>query len=203
MFQPIHCLTNSTLKAYRAIGQDRTTDANLSKEDYLNAFAEAFNGTCDLEKTDPDLHNEVEQSIVEFDMKPGDIIFLSRQTFHKTLPVTSKGKEFFSKKGKHVLNRYSIRYVTGDSRLPSGYTLELSMVANDENRGRSLDEVAALDDPAWYPEVWPVSDKNMEANLEALVRTKLPRAREKLIEGEASFREFFRNLQSRDNRDEL
>ena len=164
-------------------------------------FTRPFNATCDLGKTDPYLHEEIEKSKVEFDMRPGDMIFASRLTFHKTLPVTAAGREYFSANQKQVLNRFSMRFVPGEAKLPSGFSLELSILYNNENSGRSVDEIASLDDPAWYPKVWPQIDPGIEDQLQLLAKTKLPIAQAKAVEEEASFFDFIR--ENRGTGDEL
>lgn len=144
-------------EAYQAIGQDRTKHG-ISKEELIEMLKHGNKfGTCEgVENNRPDLKNELDKTSEIFDLKRGDVIFASRLLFHRTMPVTKEGQNFFKQTGKENLMRYSIRYVPGTARLPYCFSSEYSLMDNAENFGRTLNEVANdASNECWYPQVWP------------------------------------------------
>lgn len=67
-----------------------------------------------------------------------------------------------------VYARYSIRYAPGSAQIPKGYGTELSVLYDDKNGGRTLDEVSLLDGP-WYPKCWPQVDNQEMSRLAPLL----------------------------------
>jgi hypothetical protein len=116
--------------------------------------------TCDMHLMDADMYNRIEATAVQFhDLKRGDIVFATRLLFHRTAAVTADGLKFYQSIGQTTLQRYSIRYVPGATRLPDGWNVEWSVLHNSENTGKSLDEIAGGNaDYAFYPHAWPSSD---------------------------------------------
>jgi len=162
--------------AYRAIGQNRSTEVNPSKEEMLEIFAAGppKNNSCNMPESDPELRERIEATKTVFEVRKGDVLFADRLLFHRTIGMTVEGREFFRKIKKDALRRYSIRYVPGTARLPSGFNVEASILFNAKNEGRSLNEVAAKDDndgAVWYPQVWPTLDDKVDEQLEYMGKT--------------------------------
>lgn len=162
--------------AYRAIGQNRSTDINPSKEEMIEIFASGppKNNSCNMPESDPELRQRIEATKVVFDVRKGDVLFADRLLFHRTIGMTEEGKEYFRKAAKETLRRYSIRYVPGSARLPSGFNVEASILSNAKNEGRTLNEVAIEKDndgAVWYPQVWPTLDDRIDQQLDVMGRT--------------------------------
>jgi len=138
-------------------------------------------GTCGMDKADPALRAKIERTRVVLDLRRGDVVFATRLLFHRTLEVTDEGKRYYADLGKDDLMRYSVRYVPGTARLPSGYNpFEWSLASNETNRGLALDDVAANDGGAlWSPMVWPTVESQVEEKLDAVAAERLARAKEK------------------------
>jgi hypothetical protein len=167
-------------EGYAAIGQDRTIPEYPMDVILENLKSGKFN-TCEgMEKNRPDLKEKLEASSEIVDLKRGDIIFGSRMLFHRTMPVTPEGQEFFKKQGKECLMRYSIRYVPGSAILPKDFSAEWSIMHNDANRGRTLDEIAEnKENECWYPKVWPTVEDSKSVEID---ETKLALVKEKEAE---------------------
>lgn len=162
--------------AYRAIGQNRSTDINPSKEEMFELFAGGppKNNSCNMPQSDPELRKTIEATKVVFDIRKGDVLFADRLLFHRTMEMTDEGRNVFGKVSKNALQRYSIRYVPGSARLPSGFNVEASILTNPKNEGRTLNEVAGNADnggAVWYPQVWPTLEENIEEGLNYMGRT--------------------------------
>ena len=127
-------------------------------------------GTCNIKKSAPHLHQLMEESMRVYDIKRGDVIFHDRWLYHRTIPFD---KQFASQMQDPLYRRYSIRYGPGTSVIPPGYGLELSVLWDEKNAGRSADEVSALDGP-WYPRCWPSIDSSEIAKLPHLVKDCMP-----------------------------
>jgi hypothetical protein len=115
-------------------------------------------------------------------MRAGDVIFAHRLLFHRTLAVTNAGKEMYDAENRTNLNRYSVRYVPGTARLPSGgFSLEWSIIENPDNQGRTLNEVAdaAKTGNDWYPQVWPTIEPDLDAKLHTMTTGPRVGAKEK------------------------
>ena len=157
--------------AYRAIGQNRSVDVKLSKEEVFKAFSGGLpkNNTCNIHESDPELRKTIEATKVVFDIRKGDVLFADRLLFHRTLEMSEEGREFFGSISKDSFKRYSIRYVPGSALLPSGFNAEASILSNAKNEGRSLNEVADNVDnfgAVWYPQVWPSLDEDVDKKLD-------------------------------------
>jgi len=121
---------------------------------------------CSMDVTAPDLNQQLEDEIVILDLKAGDVVFCTRNLFHRTLDVLEAGRQHVLQGGgPPALNRYTIRYTPGTAILPTGYCyLEWSLVMHPEMAGWTLDEaVEGIDKnqqqqrPYWFPQVWPAS----------------------------------------------
>ena len=77
-----------------------------------------------------------------------------------------------------IFRRYSIRYAPGTARVPPGYGVELSVLHDNDNANRTLDDIVERSGP-WYPKVWPHGSKQEEIEgLKELVHEKMPKAEE-------------------------
>jgi Phytanoyl-CoA dioxygenase (PhyH) len=175
--------------AYHATG----ASTNFPKGGYNDARhmfeTRTGQGTCNLQRAAPHLHRRMEETARIYPVKRGDVIFHTRWLFHRTVAVdqkyttggstnddTANGNEF-SQPSK-VYRRYSIRYGPGSSTIiPPGFGTELSVLWDEENGGRTADEVCRRDGP-WYPQAWPLMrDDEVEKfwnEIESLANGKLP-----------------------------
>ena len=114
------------------------------------------NGTCNLKDSAPHLYRRMEESKRIYEIKRGDIIFHTRWLFHRTVPFEKHAitDRLANNRTPLLYRRYSIRYGPGSSIVPPGYGTEISVLSNEENGGRTADEVSRLDAP-WYPKAWP------------------------------------------------
>jgi len=169
-------------RAYEALGQNRTQDGGRSKEEVILKIQNQKSSdqpkskypTCDMGMVDSEVRGMVDSSKKVLDYKRGDVIFATRLLFHRTLPVTEEGIEFYGEHGVEHLSRYSIRYVPGTARLPSGWSVEWSIVDNGQNAGKTLDGVVDQSERLYYPQVWPTFDSNaLQTDLEKMA-TVLP-----------------------------
>jgi hypothetical protein len=181
-------------EAYQALGQDRSVDGGHTKSAIVanleekRRSGEVTLGACEIGRIRPDLKAKMDAKSVILDIERGDIIFSTRTLFHKTMDVTEEGKRYYDSLGLDSLNRYSIRYTPGTARLPKGWLAEWSAVANKGNPGKSLNEivVGTESDPGefmWYPQVWPVLEKDVDAQLNFVADTKLSQAKQ-LVQSE-------------------
>ena len=94
-----------------------------------------------------------------------------------------------------IFRRYSVRYSPGTAKVPPGFGVEPSVLHDESNANRSLDEIVERSGP-WYPKVWPhvlkskpvretgdtegITEKEDEEipGIAELVHEKLPRAEE-------------------------
>ena len=116
-----------------------------------------------------------------YDLKRGDVIFHDRWVFHRTVTVdeynsmssmsshdgntadqeqqdagSSEGKSSASSGStKQIFRRYSIRYAPGSAVVPPGYGVELSVLHDEDNANRTLDDIVERSGRPWYPKVWP------------------------------------------------
>jgi hypothetical protein len=125
------------------------------------------------------LYDHIESTAIYLDnVQKGDIIFASRLLFHRTMPVSSEGLEYYAGQVKQqqeeeevrnssttntqFLHRYSIRYEPGRAQLNAGWNVEWSVLHDAANAGRSINDIASLNrDYIFYPQVWPVQDDAM------------------------------------------
>ena len=168
--------------AYHSIGQNRSQDGGGSMEDVVKKLADPnYYGTCSLDMSNPAVRALAEEGKVEFpQLQRGDCIFATRLLFHRTARVTEEGMEHYSKLGKTLLHRYSIRYVPGTARLPQGNVQEPSVRSNPDNAGKSLDEICAGEDqPCWYPKLWPEVEDKVDEKLDYIGVHEMPTAKER------------------------
>ena len=167
--------------AYEAIGQNRTYHGGFSREDMKERAnsGEKLLMTCEMRHQNPNVSAMIEETAFIPDIKKGDIIFVTRSLFHRTLAVTAAGKEHYSKRGIQHLNRYSIRYVAGSARLPKGWAFEWSIMANENNGGKRLDHTMEGDNLLWYPQVWPLSDEERDSQLDSIALSSLDEVKAK------------------------
>jgi hypothetical protein len=162
--------------AYASIGLNLTFQGGFTKEE-VTEMAKAGKkllNTCDMKTQGPEIRKIIEATKWIPDIKKGDVIFATRSLFHRTVPVTPEGKQFYAKMGIKYLNRYSVRYVPGSARLPHGWTFEWSIMSNSENEGSTLDfAMEERENLLWYPRVWPSTDIAMADRLDYLARTEL------------------------------
>lgn len=177
-------------EAYLALGQNRSQDGGLTKQQIqqkmqekrakANADSNSKNSkypTCEIGFVNPELKQTIDATALVLDIKRGDIILATRKLFHKTVPVLAPEgvAYYYEQMGHEFLKRYSIRYVPGSARLPNGWSVEWSVVQDAENAGRRLDEIAENDDNEsdskndhkmmFYPRVWPRPQDNIHTAL--------------------------------------
>lgn len=158
--QEAHQVTGSTL-----------TLPKQGFRDVADMFANRTgSGTCNIKTSAPHLHKRMEESMRVYDVKRGDVIFHDRWLFHRTVPFD---REVSRLVGDPLYRRYSVRYGPGSSIIPPGYGLELSVLWDERNSGRSADEVSNLDGP-WYPKAWPTVNADELEQIPSLIREKLP-----------------------------
>jgi hypothetical protein len=73
---------------------------------------------------------------------------------------------------------YSVRYGPGLAVIPKGYGTELSVLWDEEDGGRTANEVAAKDGP-WYSCCWPSGSTDEMDQLVSLINNKIPVAEER------------------------
>jgi hypothetical protein len=162
--------------AYAAIGLNLTFQGGFSKEEVTQMAQEGAKllTTCEMNSQDPEIREKIEATKWIPDIRKGDVIFATRSLFHRTVPVTFRGKGFYKQQDIQYLNRYSIRFVPGSARLPHGWTFEWSIKANSENSGLTLDSaMEERENLLWYPKVWPTLDPGMHQRLDLLACTEL------------------------------
>jgi len=189
--------------AYQAIGQDRTQDGGMTKDDVLDLISaitenskskkqkRAKVATCSLQEINPRIRAKAEANKVELDLQKGDCLIATRLLFHRTAQVTKEGVQYYrdqsgcnSKDGnpKPHLHRYSLRYVPGTARLPRGDDGDTTMADlaaqwKSDNAGRTLDEISQLDHPAWYPQTWPQLERHLHHKLNRLASHQVVQAK--------------------------
>jgi Phytanoyl-CoA dioxygenase (PhyH) len=167
--------------AYHAIGQNRSYHGGFTKKEMMQRAqaGEKLFTTCEMRQQAPDISRMIDETAFIPDIKKGDIIFATRTLFHRTLAVTSAGVKHYSERGIEHLNRYSIRYVPSTARLPRGWAFEWGILANERNAGKSLDEAMEGDSLLWYPQVWPVSNEDINPHLDTIAMTTFDDIKEK------------------------
>ena len=98
-----------------------------------------------MKRLSPDCHNQMEESKLEWDMKPGDAIIWNRWTFHRGVAavVDDEAVDF-------VKRRYSVRYIPYGSK--GGPFVHPSV-----GPGNTFDS-------PYYPQVWPrLKDEEIKA----------------------------------------
>ncbi|KAL3925904.1 MAG: hypothetical protein SGILL_000081, partial [Bacillariaceae sp.] len=163
-------------EAYSSIGLNLTFQGGFTKEEVTRMAREGAKllTTCEMKTQGPQVREKIEATKWIPDIKKGDVIFATRSLFHRTVPVTPQGKQYYAERNIQYLNRYSVRYVPGSARLPHGWTFEWSIKSNSENNGITLD--SAMEEKRnllWYPRVWPTVDQDLNERLDLLARTEL------------------------------
>ena len=161
-------------RAYKAIG---STQMYLTGE--LDPNTPSIPQTCNMETLDPELAHTIDGTQKVFDYQRGDILFHTRWLFHRSMPITSEGEEYFKKIGKDpTFKRYSIRYDYGDTTLLDGLSIEFAALLNNDNKGKTLAEITTNDGP-FYPKCWPESTGEID-EIDRLVAEKFPVAQNML-----------------------
>ena len=166
--------------AYEAIGSTPTLPPQgLTPEHLLKTFGR----TCDISNLNPEVNKQIDSSKLVFDYQAGDCLFCHRWLFHRSVPVNEEGMKHYT--DNTTLKRYTIRYERGEARLIKGVSLEPSILMNDDNSGRSLDEVCTTDEP-YYPQCWPPlqddAKQRQESRMEQLAKDTLPQAQVKKMQ---------------------
>jgi hypothetical protein len=172
-------------EALNALNFDDKLGNGISKDDLFELIQKGKIDSCGLEKVAPHVYDGIEVSKREFNFKRGDVIFMNRWLFHKTTDVTESGKQALRSllksqdedhSGAALFKRYSIRYVTGTTSLPGGFMTEMSVLHDEHNLAKELNEVSG----GWYPKCWPSVDVDVDEKINHLTRNLLPVAQEKL-----------------------
>mmetsp|Transcript_17458 Transcript_17458/g.25800 ORF Transcript_17458/g.25800 Transcript_17458/m.25800 type:complete len:492 (-) Transcript_17458:42-1517(-) len=158
-------------QAHLAIGAT-TTAPSTGYESSRDLFVHRTGGgTCNLETTAPHLHRRMEDTMRVYNLKRGDVIFHHRWLFHRTVAMNHSHNKIY--------RRYSLRYGSGStSAIQPGFGTEPSVLWNQKNGGRTLDQIAKLDGP-WYPQAYPQPLTEELDALPILMKTKMPTAEEK------------------------
>lgn len=157
-------------EAYRVTGSTHTDppDGYQSAADLVQR--RSGSGTCNIQTSAPHLYEKLEENKVIYDLKRGDVIFHDRWVFHRTVTANEynkmahrnsirerevdEGESHSESTSDRVFRRYSIRYAPGTAVVPPGYGVELSVIHDDDNANRTLDEIVEKSGP-WYPKAWP------------------------------------------------
>jgi hypothetical protein len=156
--------------AYNAIGQNRTVKYGPTQEQVIDAQKTKTMDhypTCNMHLINETLFNTIESTAVFLNnIEKGDIIFLSRLLFHRTMPVTSEGIEYYKSIQQQFLHRYSIRYEPGNAQIQKGFNVEWSVLFDPKNGGRTLNDVASSHPQyGFYPQVWPKKEQDYISKL--------------------------------------
>ena len=119
-------------------------------------------GTCNLKRSAPHINEILEANKRIYDLKKGDIIFMTRWLWHRTIPFHKS-----LMKSNLIFKRYSIRYSQGKATVPKGYGTELSVLWDSANAGECLNDVHG---GPWYPQVFPNTLKQEQESLMELSR---------------------------------
>ena len=172
-------------RGYLALGQNRSQDGGRTKQEVIHKIQSQRQQTrqnmpksgkyptCDIRLADPEIAQVLDASGKVLDLKRGDVIFATRLLFHRTVPVTESGLEYYREQGQKHLSRYSIRYVPGTARLPQGWSVEWSIVDDNSHAGLDLDSVVDHSDKLFYPMVWPTLEHGLKSQLQTM-ETALP-----------------------------
>lgn len=157
--------------AYESLGLDILNNSQTKQEVYRQIKDNGFL-SCVLHQTNPEIHERIEALGYVPDIKCGDVIFHTRWLFHKTCPPTEEGRIHYENNGLSCLNRYSVRYAPGSAQLPFGFVNELSILSDPSNAGKALNDVEG----AWYPQVWPFLEDDIETKMRMLITERVPGA---------------------------
>lgn len=161
-------------EAYQTIGSTPT----YPEEGYHSPkpmFENYKTTTCNLAKAAPKLAAKIDRTSHVFDFRRGDVLIHTRWLFHRSVPLTNKGIQYYEEKQESpVIRRYSIRYEVGDAKLLQGFTMEPSMVLKSSNSGKTLDQVSTEDSAPWYPQCWSRINPDEMKHLHEITEEKLP-----------------------------
>ena len=148
-------------------------------------------GTCNLETAAPETYEKMENSKRIYDLQKGDVIFHERWLFHRTIPfdrevVHNHKLRYWGYKGGYekepppplMKRRYSVRYGPGSSVVIKGWGTEPSVLWNEANAGKTVDDVSQADGP-WYPQCWPGIDPSEIESMKEIVEMRFPVAEER------------------------
>ena len=148
-------------------------------------------GTCNLETAAPETYEKMENSKRIYDLQRGDVIFHERWLFHRTIPfdrevVHNHKLRYWGYKGGYekesppplMKRRYSVRYGPGSSVVIKGWGTEPSVLWNEANAGKTVDDVSQVDGP-WYPQCWPGIDPSEIESMKDIVEMRFPVAEER------------------------
>ena len=154
------------VRGYEALGQDHSR-MGYTKDELVEMLGKGAASTCSLDSTDPELYETIEATSDFPKLQKGDVIFHTRMLFHKTVALSEESKEAYRAAGVSTLNRYSLRYVSGQARLPTGFVNELSYFMDNNNAGKTLDDIVADSEVPWYPQVYPEAENDFEKVMES------------------------------------
>jgi len=131
--------------------ESMSSSSNVTLEACRQAIAK---NTCSMAAASPECYAKMEDSKLEWDMKPGDAIIWNRFTFHRGVAAVNNDAE----DNNFVKRRYSIRYMPHGSKAGP-------MVHPSVGPGK------VFDGSPYYPQVWPqlneMETKALERGLEA------------------------------------
>ena len=93
---------------------------------------------CEMQSSSPECHSKLEESKLQWDLKPGDAILWDRWTFHRGVPsiddASSRNEDVHKR-------RYSVRYIPENAR-------SFGALHPSVQQGQPFDS-------PYYPQVWP------------------------------------------------
>lgn len=142
-------------KAYEAIGSTKTyPQAGYATMDELTKSA---NGqTCELASLDPSLNAKFEERAITFDYKAGDVLLMNRWLWHRSANLNEAGKKYYAKR-MSMFPRYTVRYESGETRLPNGVSFHPSIFYDEANAGKTLNEICDGSGLPFFPKAWSSS----------------------------------------------
>lgn len=157
-------------------------------------------GTCNLEDAAPEIHRKLERGKRVYDVRAGDVLFMNRWVWHKTIPFNTSDivDHTFNNDtdSPTIFKRYSIRYAPGSAISPKGVGTEPSILWNGENAGKTLDEISSNEDP-WYPRVFPSVDPDEIELLSNFMEGKSQTIENRLKQRKREMQPFLSSLQKR------
>ena len=156
--------------AYQAVGATPTfpEEGYQSAEDMFTNRVGA--GTCNLNDAEPLINDYLERNSRTYNVKAGDVLFMTRWLWHRTISMKENERNL---PNSQIFNRYSIRYALGDATLPRGYGTELSILWDNENEGKALNDVSG---GPWYPQVFPSVNLDEINEISDMINKRIPEA---------------------------
>jgi len=187
--------------AYRAIGATPTFPLEGFRSAGDMFENRVGHGTCNLEDGAPEIHKKLERNKRIYDVRAGDVLFLNRWVWHKTVPFKIKNDNVahdsnLGNDGNYplIFKRYSIRYAPGTAVSPKGFGTEFSILWNEENAGKTLDDISSNGSP-WYPKVFPSVNPDEMKLLPNFMGDKLEMIENRLKQRKREMQPFLSNLQ--------